>query len=171
MRTCASVPGRSSFAEAAVPEEMRELIADAGEPELPALRSELDRVVFQNGDAGIGERAAHGGDFVPPVMIAEDRPDAERSLKPRKLGRQSSVGQALGLEPVPRDVVAEQDDEVGIQSIGGVDHVLHVRHQHIRPAGMEVGDHGDGQLAARRPGRQRGRVASDDWPCGSMAAA
>ena len=54
-------------AEAAVPEEMRELIANAGEPELPALRSELDRVVFQNGDAGIGERAAHGGDFVPPV--------------------------------------------------------------------------------------------------------
>jgi hypothetical protein len=27
---------------------------------------------------------------------------------------------------------------------------------------MEVGDHGDGQLAARRPGRQRARVAGDD---------
>ena len=27
--------------------------------------------------------------------------------------------------------------------------LLHVRQPHIRPAGMEVGDHGDGKLAAR----------------------
>ena len=50
-------------AEAAMAEEMRELIANAGEPEPLALRSELDRVVFQDGDARIGERIAHAWRF------------------------------------------------------------------------------------------------------------
>ena len=71
----------------------------------------------------VGERAAHAVEVVPPIVIAEDRPGSERSLEPRQFGRPDRIGDRLGLEAVPRYEIAEQDDEIGLQRIGGVDHL------------------------------------------------
>ena len=86
-------------------------------PVLPALAAKFDHVVFHDRDARIGEHAAHGLEVVPPVVIAEDRPHPERRLEPRQFVRQLSIGQALGLEPVPRDIIAEQHHEIGLRPL------------------------------------------------------
>ena len=95
-------------------------------------------------------------------MVAEDRPGAERRRKPRKFGRPDSVGHTLAHDPIRRGVIAEQDDDIGFQRVGGIDHVANVRERHIRTTGMQVGDHGHGKLAARRPARRIKRVAGNN---------
>ncbi len=134
---------------------MRELIAKAGEPEPLSLGPEPDRLVFEDRDAHVGERAAHGGKVVPPIVVAENRPSSERRLKPRQLGRPGGVGHALGREPVPRSEVSEQNDQIGFQSVGRIDDPANVRQRHtgppawrsamtviesLRPAGQDAGD-------------------------------
>ena len=143
-------------------ERIGELVADTREPEsLPRL-AEQHRVVFQNGDVHAGERAAHAVEVVPPIVIAEDRPGAERRTETREFGRPERVRHALGREPVPGDEIAEQDNEIGLQPIGGVDHVANVRERHVGPAGVEVRDHRNRELAARRPAGRGRRIAGDN---------
>ena len=132
-----------------------------GQPEFLPGRPEQHRVVFKNRDAHVGERAAHACKIVPPIVIAEDRPDAERRAKPRQLGRPQRIVDRLDLELVPRLEIAEQHDEVGLQRVRGVDNVRDVRQRHVRAAGMQVGDHRDGELPSRGPARRRQRVARD----------
>ena len=104
---------------------------------------------------------AHAGKIVPPVVIAEDRPGAERGVKPRQFHRPLDLRHLLGGEAVARDIVAEKDDEIRFQAIGGIDDLANVLQHHVRSAGMQIGDHGDGELAVFRPCRRRRRVTRD----------
>ena len=69
-----------------------------GQPELPPRRAEQYGIVFEHRNLHAGERAAHAGKIVPPIVIAEDRPGAERRLKPRQFGGPNRIGDRLGLE-------------------------------------------------------------------------
>ena len=68
-------------AEAARSDAMGDLIADTGNPDPLALRTEQDRLIFQERYAHARKRAAHAGEIVPPVVIAEYRPNPERRLQ------------------------------------------------------------------------------------------
>jgi len=68
-------------AEAVRAYAMGNLIADAGYPDALALGTEQDSLILQERDAHFRQRIAHAGEIVPPVMIAEDRPDPERRLQ------------------------------------------------------------------------------------------
>ena len=108
------------------------------------------------------ERAAHAFKIVPPIVIAEDRPGAERRFEPRQFGRPDPHRRPARLELVPGLEIAEQHDEVGAQRVGRIDDVADVRQRHIGTAGMQVGDHRDGELAAGRPARRRQRIGRDN---------
>ena len=95
-------------AELAVPKPVGELIAEAGEPKpLPGL-TEQHRVVFQDRQLRFGKRAAHAFEIVPPIVIAEDRPAAERRLESRQFGRPVGVGDGRRLERIPGPEIAKQ---------------------------------------------------------------
>ena len=85
-------------AEAAVAEPVGELIAEPGQPKPLSRRAQQHGVVFQDRYLHAGERAAHAGKIVPPIVIAEDRPGSERRLKPRQFGRPQRIGDRLPLE-------------------------------------------------------------------------
>jgi hypothetical protein len=138
---------------------MRELIADARQPEFLPRRAQQHRVVFKNRDTGVRECAAHAMQIVPPIVIAEDRPDAERRAKPAELTRPQRIVDRHEVELVKRLEIAEQHDSVAVQRVRGVDNVRDVRQRHVRAAGIQVGDHRDGELLPRRPVRRRQRVA------------
>ena len=77
-------------AEAAMPEPMGELIADARRARTAARRRRAAPRRFPApGCARRRARARTPIEVVPPVMIAKDRPDAERRLEPRKFRRPS----------------------------------------------------------------------------------
>ena len=52
--------------------------------------------------------------------------------------------------------------DIGLQRARPVDNAADVFELHVGTAGMEIGDHGDGELAARRPARQSRRIARND---------
>ena len=114
------------------------------------------------GISTLGERIADPGEIVPPIVIAEDGPNSERSVKPRQFGRPDRIGDSLVRKPVRRDIIAEQNDKIGAQQIGGIDHLPNVRQPHVGSAGVKIGDHRDGQLAANRPARRIERIAGHD---------
>ena len=72
-------------AELPRPEPVRDLIAEAGEPETGRAVAEQHGAVLEQGMPTFIERAARPADIVPPVVIAEDRPHAERRREPREL--------------------------------------------------------------------------------------
>ena len=119
-------------AKSAVAEPMSELVAEAGKPELLPRRAEQHGLVFQKRNVHVGERAAHAVKIVPPVVIAEDRPGAERRFEPRQFGSPVRIGDRLDLELIPRLEIAEQHDQVGLQRIGGIDDMPDVRQQSYR---------------------------------------
>jgi hypothetical protein len=149
-------------AEAAVPKPIRELIAQAGEPKSLSLGAQHHRIVLEQRNARVRKRAADVGNFVPPIVVAEDRPRTERRADPRQFARPDRVRNALIHKTVCRGVIAEQDDKVGFQSTGGICHAANVGQCHVRAAGVEVRDDGHGKLAARRPAGRIERVARDD---------
>jgi hypothetical protein len=91
----------------------------------------------------IGQSAADVGNIVPPIMVAQYRPGSERRGKPRKFGCPRRVGNSCR-EAVCRGVIAQQNDDVGFQGVGGVDDTADMQQRHVRSAGVNVGDDGDG---------------------------
>ena len=161
--TFLSVPGRSSTPiELARPEPMGELVAEPGQPEAAAGVVEQHGVVFHDRHAHAVERAAHALDVVPPVVIAEDGIDAEPRLEAREFGRPGRMRHPLGDETVGGEIIAEDHDQVGAERIGGIDHLAHALKAHIGAAGMQVGDHGDGEPVAVGPARRHRPVIGDD---------
>ena len=71
-------------AKLAVAEPVGELVAEAGEPEAAAGFAQQHGVVFHHRDAHLLQRRARFLDAVPPVVIAENRIDAERRAQTRK---------------------------------------------------------------------------------------
>ncbi len=149
-------------AKFAMTKPIGDLIADSREPKPPAFRTKQHGVVLEQRNAHARERAAHTRYVMPPIVIAEDRPDAERRGEPRKLGRPYRIGNTLGHEPVRRDEVAQDHDEVGPQGVRGIDDVTNMRKRHVRAAGMDVGDHRDRQRVASRPCGQLRCIARND---------
>ena len=115
-------------AKAAVSEPVGDLVAEAGEPEPLARRAEQHRVVFETGMPDVGKAPRMPCEIVPPVVIAEDRPHAERRPQPcRARPPTPDRRHVLGDEAKGRDIVAEQHDDVGVQRVRGIDDVLDVR--------------------------------------------
>jgi hypothetical protein len=100
---------------------VRQLVAEAGDPETGVARAQHDGPILEAGNADLLERAAHRAETIPPVMIAEDRPHSERGPEACKFAGPDRRRNVLGDEPMVGDVIAEQDDEVGRKRVGGVD--------------------------------------------------
>ncbi len=98
--------------ELMVAQRMGQLIAHAGEPEAPLRLAEQKRLVFQNRDTDPRERRPDAGDVVPPVVIAEDRPDPEPRPQARQLGRPHRMWNPLGDETMRGEIISHQEDNV-----------------------------------------------------------
>ena len=81
---------------------------------------------------------------MPPVVITEDRPGSKRGAETREFGGPERIRNALDRELVRGDEIAEQDDNIRTQLIGGIHHVAHMRKQHVWAASMKVRDHRNG---------------------------
>ena len=57
---------------------MGDLVAKSRQPEAVTFLAEMHRLVFEQRDVNLGQRLADAMDVVPPIVIAEDGPDAER---------------------------------------------------------------------------------------------
>ena len=99
-------------------------------------------------------------------MIAEDCPSAERRLEPRQLRGPDRIGNLGDGEAVRGDEVAEQQHDVGFERARPIDNAADVFELHVGTAGVQIGDHGDGELAARRPVRQSRCIARNDEAVG-----
>jgi len=146
----------------------RHLVAQAGDPEGVAVMRESDRIVLEDANADVGERAMSddraptGGltiRIAPPVVVSEDAVDTERGTQlPRGL---SEVGHRalmfLG-GVVGGTVVAEQHDQVGVQRVRGVDDLLEMFGLQYRVAVVDIGNRGDGQRQVLGPAGRRRRV-------------
>ena len=147
---------------------MRDLIAEPSEPETAAVVVEQHRIVLHERDAHAGERLAHTANVVPPVVIAEDGIDAEPRLEPPELGRPGGMRHMLGDETMGGEIIAEHDDQVGVERLRGVDHLAHARDAHIGAAGMQIGNDGDGQPVRGGPVRRHRPVVGDDEIVGGL---
>ena len=86
---------------------------------------------------------------------------AERRLQPGQHRRPFAGGNEARDMAMAGDVVAEHDDDVGVERIGALDDRLDALQRHPGIAGMEVGDDGDPELEIGRPLRRlNGRSAS-----------
>ena len=95
--------------------------------------------------------------LVPPVVIAENGVDAKRCFELAK-NRCPSPGahrRRIFSEAVPDDVVAEQKDRIGAQSVRLLDDALESFDRHPRLADVQVRKHSQPQLQFRRPARRR----------------
>src|SRR5207237_10165667 len=110
--------------------QISQLIAETGEPERLAVFAQALRVVFVNWNTGSFEGAAGMGRplpvalyrlVFPPVVIAENGMHAERRLQPGEHRRPLAGRNQPRDMAVSGDVVAEQDDDVGLKRIGALD--------------------------------------------------
>ena len=164
LQRSAEVVGAAGLAEA---DSVGHLIGQSGEPEWPARLLQRHRPIFQHLDPDpfertphLGRTAGHAGQgTMPPVVVAQDRIDAER--RPQHRERLSPVlGQnRTGDDLVPGVVVAEQQDQIGL-------HGVHTQRDGPDPlrghpgfASMDVGDDGDFEPERLWPVRRRQRVA------------
>jgi lipoprotein-anchoring transpeptidase ErfK/SrfK len=148
------------------PEPVRKLIAEPRQPEFLAVGAEKPRLVLHDRNVDLGQRAADTPDVVPPVVVAEDRPHAKRRTQLCQFARPYIVRHTLGDEPVGRKIVAQQDNQVGLQEISDVDHLPDLANSHVRTAGMEIGNHCNGEAMSLRPARHYGTIARDDEAVG-----
>ena len=66
-------------------------------------------------------------------------------------------------ETMGGEIVAHDHDQVGVERLGGVDHLAHARQTHIGAAGMQVGDDGDREPVRVGPtGRHRPVIRDDE---------
>ena len=117
-----------------------------------AVLAELSRVVFVNRNADGFQRAACGrqslpfplhGLVFPPVVIAKHRMHTERRLQAGEHPRPIGIGNEACHVAMTGHIVAEHDDDVGLERIGAFDDRLDMIERHPGIAGMEVGDRGD----------------------------
>jgi len=90
--------------------------------------------------------------------------DAERRLQAGQHRRPFGGRNKACDMAVSGDVVAEQNDEVGIQRVGALDNAVDAIERHPGIAGVKVGDRGDPELKSPWPSRRREIVAGDAEP-------
>ena len=150
-----------------------QLIAETGEPERPAVLGQSRRIVVVNRDAGGLQRAPrdrrplpvalHGLVF-PPIVIAEDRVDAERSLQFRQYRRPFAGRNEARHMAMPGDIVAEQYDDVGAEAVGMRDDLFDPVQRHPGIAGVNICDGGDLELETGGPLRRLQIIARHAKP-------
>jgi hypothetical protein len=128
-----------------------QLIAEPCQPERAITFGQAPGVIFVNRNArGIERlprpgwplpRMLHGLVF-PPVVIAENRMDAKRRLQPGEHGRPFGGWNVARHMMMPGHVIAQHDDDIGIERIGALDDRLDVLQRHPGIAGVKVGDDG-----------------------------
>ena len=123
--TFASVPSKSSTPRWRAAEQC-ELVAEAEEPERAALLLETQGIVLHDRNAD-GFQLPPCEDrpsshrlrlaILPPIVVAQDGVDAERG--PQRGGSRREVPHRYGTgdEAMSRRVIAEEHDEIGIESV------------------------------------------------------
>jgi hypothetical protein len=76
-------------------------------------------------------------------VIAKNCVDAERRAQPAKLGRPGRRWHVLGDKTMCREVVAKHNDKIAAERISGVHDLPNTAEAHVRPAGVQVGYHGN----------------------------
>ncbi|MBB3897829.1 hypothetical protein GGQ83_001255 [Roseococcus suduntuyensis] len=132
----------------------------AVQPGQPEARLQAQGAVLERREARLRqrlhpqERAAapvHGRVILPPVMVARDGVAAQRRAQPGQQGADLGVGIGRAYQGRVRAVIAQQHHEVRRLGIGGGDDGGDAVQRHGRRAGVQVGQRGDPQRAARRP--------------------
>ena len=135
--------------------QLRQQVAETDQPEGPPMLGQSHRLIFEQRNAGRGERPANAARAVrgigrnrrrPPVVIAENGVDAERRLETRQLlgpgaGRHIARNERMGA-----DIVAEQHREIRLLGVGEIDDVADALFRHPGIAGVNVGDDRDLEL-------------------------
>jgi hypothetical protein len=110
-----------------LPLPLGDLIAKVGDPEGLAVFRYPQRLVFENGDPGRTQGTAHpfgavgghsGQGAMPPVVIAENRVDAERRVQNRESLAPVVRHHRAGDKPVAAGIIAKQKDDVRGKVIG-----------------------------------------------------
>src|SRR5215831_8831330 len=97
------------------------------------------------------QRSTHTIDIVPPVVIAEDRIDAERRVQAGEFAGPRGVRHALSDKAMRGKEITEHDCQITAQIIGGVDDLANPFETHIRATGVQSGNNSDGQRSALWP--------------------
>src|SRR5262249_37943093 len=137
-----------------------ELVAKAGEPEGATLMGEPHDVVLVDGhtlafectsaDHGSCARAL-GCEVVPPVVIAEDGVDTERSREFAHRGGPLTWADGSRLEPMARCEIAKEHNHIGVQGVGLRHDTADPFDGHGRAAGVYVGDDSNAEGEAPWP--------------------
>jgi len=94
-------------------------------------------------------------------MIAENGVDAERRLEAGEHARPLAGGDEARHLAVSGHVVAEHDNDIGVERVGPLDDPLDPLQRHPGIAGVQIRDHGDVELETGGPLRRRKVVAGD----------
>ena len=97
--------------------------------------------------------------MVPPVMVAQHRPDAQRRLERRQTPRGVPRVAAAGLGNDMADIVAQQDRDVGPQGVHRLHQPLQPRGRHPGLAHVQIADGGDAQGRPVAPQRRPAAMA------------
>ncbi len=156
--------------EMATTDAMAQLIAETGDPKRLIAFDETSDIVFENRNVDAVQRftnadravAAHARQWtMPPIVIAENRIDAERRLEnPQRLG--PLIGKhGSGDEIMPGVEIAQNDRDVGLQRIGELANIADAPDRHPRLASVNIGNDGDLERKSCRPARRRHRIGGE----------
>ena len=153
------------------PKPIGDLIAETRQPEAAGRRAPTAPRRFASPECALCRARGARSDVVPPVVIAEDRIDAERRVQPGKLSSPDRMRHPLGYETMrgERSRRARPSDRCR----------AHWRHRppaaplaaHIGTARVQIGNDGDGETLTLRPGRRRDAVVGDHQSFAASRAA
>ena len=141
-----------------------ELVAEPEKPERAAVLDQPRGIVLEQRDVGVGEDPMRdrrpaalllGPRIVPPFVIAEDRIAAERRLERHERRHDLRPIRPDAEQPIGVGIVAEEEDQVGLERIRDLDDAAHPRHRHRRHPGVEIGEDDEPEAKARRPAGRR----------------
>jgi hypothetical protein len=104
------------------------------------------------------------GGIVPPIVVSENRKGTERRLEATHHVGEIAHRDGAGDEAVPGRVIAEQEDEIGLERVRGVHDSRHAIERHVGLAPMHVGDDRDRQVQIGGPLRRVGSVTRHREP-------
>ncbi len=148
----------------------RQQVAETDQPERPAALRQAHRLVFEQRNPRARQRPADADGIVrglgrdrrrPPVVIAENRVDAERRLETGQLLGPGARRHISGDEPVRAHIVAEQNRQIRLLGVGEIDDAADALFRHPGIAGVNVGDDRDLEFEVIGPVAKAGRVLGE----------
>ncbi len=98
---------------------------------------------------------------MPPIVVAEDRENAERRAQNRQSFRPLFRINRTGHEAMPGVEVAKQKHDVGIERIGDFGDTAYPCGRHLRFARMDIGNQSHFEIKTRRPVWRRQTIICD----------